>query len=85
MSRYTNNAYFRCELLKILREISSSLKESKVCSKRIGELERRVKILEKLVHERERQRTKGPSVTSPRGEEALKLGREEEGRDFDCE
>jgi len=54
MSQYTNDAYFRCELLKVLREISSSLKESKACSKRIGELERRVKILEKQVHERQR-------------------------------
>ena len=50
-STYENDTYFRCELLKVLREIAKSLKEPRKCRKKIEELEKRILELEKDIKE----------------------------------
>ena len=48
-STYENDTYFRCELLKVLREIAKSLKEPRKCKKKIEELEKRIQKLENVL------------------------------------
>jgi len=55
-SLYLNDAYFRCELLTILRQIAETLKEPRKCRKKIEELEQRVSKLEKDIIELSQKR-----------------------------